>query len=143
MTNINRTALVPFSAETMFELVNDCESYPHFLYGCKNATLVCRDEKTLVGELELGKAGINVKFRTKNFLYPHEKIHLILENGPFKRFDGVWTFKSLSENACKVTLELDFELKNTLANAAIGGVFSQIANKLVDSFVSRAKQLYG
>lgn len=143
MTNINRSAIVPFSAETMFELVNDCESYPSFLYGCKNATLLCRDEKTLVGELEMGKAGINLKFRTKNMLYPFEKIELVLENGPFKSLEGEWLFKELSANACKVTLNLNFDLKSGIANMAVGGVFAQIANKMVDSFVQRAKQLYG
>lgn len=143
MTNINRSALVPFSAETMFELVNDCESYPEFLYGCKNATLICRDEKTLVGELEMGKAGINIKFRTKNYLYPFEKIDLILETGPFKKLEGQWHFKQLSETACKITLDLNFDLKSNIASMAVSGVFAQIANKMVDSFVQRAKDLYG
>lgn len=143
MTNINRSAIVPFAAEIMFELVNDCESYPKFLYGCKNATLICRDEKALIGELEMGKAGINIKFRTKNKLYPYEKIELILENGPFKTLEGEWLFKKLSESACKVTLNLNFDLKSGIANIAVSSVFAQIANKMVDSFVQRAKQLYG
>ena len=34
MPQITRSALVPFSAKQMFDLVNDVESYPAFLPGC-------------------------------------------------------------------------------------------------------------
>ncbi len=33
MPQISRTALVPFSAEQMYQLVNDVKSYPDFLPG--------------------------------------------------------------------------------------------------------------
>ena len=34
MARINRSALVMFSAEQMYHLVNDVASYPQFLPGC-------------------------------------------------------------------------------------------------------------
>lgn len=34
MPQISRTALVPFSVEQMYQLVNDVKSYPDFLPGC-------------------------------------------------------------------------------------------------------------
>lgn len=34
MPQISRTALVPYSAEQMYKLVNDVQSYPQFLPGC-------------------------------------------------------------------------------------------------------------
>lgn len=34
MPQISRTALVPYSAEQMYQLVNDVQSYPQFLPGC-------------------------------------------------------------------------------------------------------------
>lgn len=33
MPQISRTALVPYSAEQMYQLVNDVQSYPQFLLG--------------------------------------------------------------------------------------------------------------
>lgn len=33
MPQISRTALVPYSAEQMYQLVNDVQSYPQFLPG--------------------------------------------------------------------------------------------------------------
>ena len=34
MARVNRSALVMYSAEQMFKLVNDVEAYPNFLPGC-------------------------------------------------------------------------------------------------------------
>ena len=40
MYNINRSALVPYSAEQMFELVNNVEKYPEFLPWCGGSAVL-------------------------------------------------------------------------------------------------------
>ena len=35
MTDIQQSALLPYSAQAMFDLINDIESYPQFMEGCK------------------------------------------------------------------------------------------------------------
>ena len=40
MPQISRTALVPFSAEQMYQLVNDVKSYPDFLPGCTGSRVL-------------------------------------------------------------------------------------------------------
>ncbi len=37
MPQISRTALVPYSAEQMYQLVNDVQSYPQFFTGALEA----------------------------------------------------------------------------------------------------------
>ncbi len=37
MPQISRTALVPYSAEQMYQLVNDVQSYPQFYQGALEA----------------------------------------------------------------------------------------------------------
>ena len=66
-----------------------------------------------------------------------------LVEGPFKHLEGFWRFDSLGEQACKVSLDLEFEFSNRLVGMAMGPVFSQIANTLVDAFSKRAEQVYG
>ena len=39
MSHIQRSALVPFSAEQMFDLVNDVEAYPRRFEWCESATV--------------------------------------------------------------------------------------------------------
>lgn len=141
MPVVHKSALVAHSAEEMFELINDVESYPRFLPWCRSTRLLSRDEKQLCGELEVSRIGISQTFATCNELHPYERIEIKLQDGPFKRLHGEWRFRALREDACKVELELDFEFSGKLINSAFGAVFSQIANTLVDAFCKRADEV--
>lgn len=142
MSQIQRSAYVEFSCEQMFALVNDIESYPQFLPGCKSATLLSQTEDEIMASLEVGKGAIRQVFSTRNRLVRAKQIEMQLVKGPFKRLHGVWSFTELSENSCKIALVLDFEL-NGMLKLAFGGVFSQITNSMVDAFSQRAKVVYG
>ncbi|AVV34020.1 MAG: ubiquinone-binding protein [Cobetia sp.] len=142
MPTVNRSALVRHSARAMFDLVNDFERYPEFLSGCSNAELLERDEDHLKGRLTLSKAGMQQSFVTRNDLYAPERIELNLVDGPFKRLQGTWLFTPLGEDACKVSLEMDFEFSNRLLGMAFGKLFSQVAAQMVEAFTRRADQIY-
>jgi ribosome-associated toxin RatA of RatAB toxin-antitoxin module len=66
-----------------------------------------------------------------------------LIDGPFRRLEGMWRFKPLADNACKIEFQLSYEFSSKMLEKLIGPVFSQIANTLVDAFVKRAAQVYG
>ena len=142
MTTITRSALVMFTAEQMYELVNDVEAYPEFLPGCSATELLSKTDSELQATLTIKKAGVNQSFTTKNALqFPH-RMEMTLVDGPFSRFVGVWHFDRLSDEACKVSLDMDFEVNNKLAGIALGAVFKQVASSMVDAFVKRANQIY-
>ena len=141
MPRVQKSALVPYSAPVMFDLVIDVESYPEFLPWCRQGRLLSQDEFELCGEIEVARAGIHQTFSTCNQLFPHERIDLRLREGPFKRLEGSWEFQALRDDACKVTLLLEFEFSGRLINAAFGRVFAHIADTLVDAFCKRAKDL--
>jgi len=143
MTVINRSAIVPFSAEKMFKLVDDIASYPSFLPWCKSTKVYSRDENEVKASIEMSKAGIHKSFTTCNQNHSYSSIELNLVEGPFKRLKGRWSFEELQEHACKVSLEIEFEFSNKILSMTIGPVFSQICNTLVNSFVSRAQEVYG
>ena len=143
MPKVEKSALVPYSAPVMYELVNDVESYPEFLPWCRQCRLLSRDEFELCGEIVVARAGIHQTFSTCNELYPHERIDVHLREGPFKRLEGSWEFQALREDACKISLIMEFEFSGRLINAAFGRVFSQIADTLVDAFCKRARELHG
>lgn len=132
MTSITRSALVMHSAEQMYELVNDVESYPQFLPGCAGTELISKTEDELVASLTISKVGVNQTFTTRNKLQFPERMELSLVDGPFSRFVGVWHFHRLSDEACKVSFDMDFEVNNKLAGIALGAVFKQMATTMVD-----------
>lgn len=140
---VEKTALVPFTASAMFNLVNDVPSYPAFLPWCRSARILSDSDTLRCGELEVARAGIRQTFATCNRLHYPERIDLELKDGPFKRLDGFWLFTPLNETACKVTLHIEFEFSGKLIDAAFGAVFRQIADTMVDAFTKRAAEVYG
>ncbi len=140
---INRSALVMFSAEQMYALVNDVASYPAFLPWCSSAAVLEEDTALMRASLEVSKGGVRQSFTTQNTLKAHELISMRLEDGPFKKLKGDWQFIALREDACKVVLDLEFELKQGVTKLAFGAVFNQAANTMVDAFCERARVIYG
>ncbi|HCR96858.1 MULTISPECIES: type II toxin-antitoxin system RatA family toxin [Halomonas] len=143
MPTVNRSALVRHTPQQMFDLVNDFEHYPEFLPGCRQARLVERDATHLIGEMTLGRAGIEQTITTRNDLFAPEQIEMSLVKGPFKRLKGHWRFTPMGDDACKVSLEMEFEFASRLLSMAFGRLFQQIAGQLVDAFTKRADELYG
>ena len=53
MTTINKTALVPYSASEMYALVNDIDSYAHFLPWCRSTQILQQDEDQIRATIEI------------------------------------------------------------------------------------------
>jgi len=139
---IERSALINYSADQMFDLVNDFESYPQYMSGCVGTELIGRGDDWLEARLHLEKAGIRQSFVTHNTLKRPESMHLRLVEGPFKRFEAQWTFTPLSESACKVDFWIEFEFSNKLIALAAGRMFEGVASEQVTALCNRAKQVY-
>ena len=142
MATVNRSALLPYSAHDMYCLVNDVASYPQFMDGCSSVEIIEHTDQLMRATLYLKKAGMEVSFTTCNRLVADTSIEMCLQDGPFKTFNGLWQFKALSDSACKLTLDLEFEFKSrTLAKLATG-MFSGVSSNLVESLCKRADEIY-
>ena len=139
---LNRSAIVSYSAEQMYRLVNDIEAYPQFLPHCNGAKILKASDHSIEAELRLGKGPINHSFSTRNTLTPFKKIQLQLLTGPFKQFDGVWLFNDLA-SGCEVSFSLTFDFSSMLLNLTAGKWMEDIASEQVDVMCRRAQQIYG
>lgn len=143
MPHVERSIYVHYSAEQMFDLVEDIEAYPQFLPWCAGSSIVAAHEGGMDATVEISFRGIRSRFTTRNqHRYP-EQIRLELIDGPFRSLAGHWNFIALRAGACKVQLVLDYEFASGLLGRAVAPVFDAIANSLVDSFAERAEHLYG
>ena len=115
MATIERSALVPFSAERMFALVNDVRRYPEFVPWCAGAEVLAETDALIEASLRLKRGGVEHRFTTRNTLTPVTAMRLELVDGPFTTFTGDWNFKALAEDACKISLTLTFEYRGRLA----------------------------
>jgi ribosome-associated toxin RatA of RatAB toxin-antitoxin module len=142
MTSISRQSVVPYTSEQMYNLVNDINAYPDFLPWCHKAEILTQTEDEIRATLHLSKGGMEKSFTTCNRLQKNKMIEVRLVSGPFHHLEGFWRFEPNSEGSM-VSLDMEFEFANKLVSFAIGPVFHQIANSLVDAFIERAKNLYG
>ncbi len=140
--HLERSALVHYSAQQMFDVVNDIEAYPQYMDGCVGAKILQRGDDWLEARLELSKAGVSQTFVTRNHLQAPTLMTLSLVDGPFRSLEGAWRFIPLAEDACKVSFSLRFELQNRLLGMAVGKLFESVTNKQVDALCARAKQIY-
>jgi ribosome-associated toxin RatA of RatAB toxin-antitoxin module len=143
MKKISRTALLNYSAEQMYQVVNQVEDYPEFLPWCGGVQVISRTEHDLKASILIEKLGIRQSFSTHNHMEPGRRIEMRLIDGPFSHLYGEWEFKPLDESACKIQFEIEFEVSNGLMKLALGKLFEQIANTMVDSFIARAQQKFG
>lgn len=144
MSLISRNALVPYSTEEMYKLVEDVESYPEFLPWCRSTEVLSRHDDEVQACIEIAKGGLNKSFTTTNRMQKNKMIEMRLLKGPFKHLQGFWRFDVLKDpKACKISFDLDFEFENKLIALAAGSVFNQIANAMVDAFSKRAVEVYG
>lgn len=143
MALVEKSVLIERSAQQMFALVDHVEDYPKFLPWCSQTRVEFRDEKKTVATLHISYLSVKSHFTTENEKEIPLRMSLRLVDGPFRRLEGLWRFKPLAENACKIEFQLSYEFSSKIFEKIIGPVFSQITNTFVDAFVKRADEVYG
>lgn len=135
------------SAQQMYDIVTDIESYPEFLQWCDDAQILESSNEAVIAKVSICYKGINQSFTTRNVNTHGKSIEMALSDTSetFKSLEGGWYFLPIvhdGEDACKVEFELNFEMNNQIAATIFKTVFSQIVNSQVDGFVKRAQQKY-
>lgn len=143
MHRVERSVLVPYSADEMFRLVAGIKEYPKFLPWCAGTRVRPQPGGAIEATVQIDYRGVRSEFTTLNRNQAPRLIEMQLVDGPFRRLCGEWTFTQLREDACKVHLNLHFQFASGLIGRAIAPVFEMIAGSLVDAFTRRAEKVYG
>ena len=139
---------MPYSADQMYALVADVESYSEFLPWCA-ASRVRSRRQTAEGEILEADLVISFKVFSESFgsrvtLKPAERrIDVEYLEGPFKYLNNHWKFEPISESECEVDFFVDFEFRSRTLQAIIGVVFNEAMRRIVRAFEQRAAELYG
>ena len=142
MAHVEKSVLVPYSAQQMFALVDDVVGYPQFLPWCGGASVDSVEGNTVQATIHINYHNIKQSFTTENVRHAPRRIEIRLKDGPFQSLDGSWHFIPLSESACKIELSLHYEFSSKLLETVFGPIFHYIANTFVDAFVLRAEKVY-
>lgn len=148
MPTHSETRVLPYSAQQMYDLVADVESYPKFLPW--NAAARIRSRRPLPEGGELMEADLVISFKvfrerfgSRVTLWPEEKrIDTEYLDGPFRYLKSWWRFEDVPEGA-QVEFFVDFEFRNAILQKIIGVVFNEAMHRIVRAFEKRADELYG
>lgn len=139
---------MPYSADEMYALVADVESYAEFLPWCA-ASRVRQRRKTEAGEVVDAELVISFRVFRETFgsrvtLRPGQRrIDVEYLQGPFRYLNNHWHFIPISETGCDVDFFVDFEFRSRVLQSLIGVVFNEAMRRIVRAFEQRAEALYG
>lgn len=141
MTVVKKSRVVPYTCEQMYNLVDNIEQYADFLPYFAQSHVHHRDEDFVQATLSITAAGMTKSFTTRNRLQKNKMIEMRLVEGPFSHLEGFWRFDETPEG-CLISFDLEFEVAGRMFSMFLGPVFEQVADKMVDSFCDRAKEIY-
>jgi ribosome-associated toxin RatA of RatAB toxin-antitoxin module len=149
MKHVKKSVLLWYSPQEMADLVMGVQSYPQFLPWCERAEVLEQHDDGVTARLHLAFAGVRHSFTTRNRHDAARQVAVSLVDGPFSVLDGTWGFTPLTlpggdeGSACKIEFDLRYAFSSRALELVVSPVFDRIANTFVDSFVSRAEQVYG
>ena len=141
MREMHSSALIPYSAEQMFELIEQVEHYPQFLPWCTRTQLIERTDEVVSATVEVGFRELNVRVTTRNEKRRPEWMAIHMQDGSFRHFVGEWKLLPLGSLGCRIDFSLRYELALHSEKLA-GPLIDRAANQMVDAFVRRAEAVY-
>jgi ribosome-associated toxin RatA of RatAB toxin-antitoxin module len=143
MSSFHKQVTVPYTAEQMYDLINDINAYSTFIPLCTSSEVHEELDHKLKATIKIAKGKIGFGFTTVNTMEKGRSIAMNLENGPFKTLKGIWQFTPLGKDECIISLHFDFDFSNKLLGVALGGLFKQLCDSMVESFRKQAVIRYG
>ncbi|HUN76294.1 MAG TPA: type II toxin-antitoxin system RatA family toxin [Steroidobacteraceae bacterium] len=139
MREVRKSAIVARPPGRLFELINDVESYPHFVPGVAAARVESRSPSEIVATLSVRRGPLRAQFTTRNELEPERRIQMHLVRGPFSELEAEWTLTPLGKNGCRIELAIRFAFASRLSAVLFEPLFQDTVESLVDAFVARAE----
>jgi coenzyme Q-binding protein COQ10 len=139
---------VAHSADDMFRLVADVESYPKFLPLCEDLKLKRRERRdgkeVLIATMVVGYKLIRESFTTEVILDSDARtivVHYL--DGPFSYLENRWTFRPLTTKSCEIDFYIAYRFHSRLLERLMGGLFDKAVRRYTTAFEERADAIYG
>lgn len=142
ISSFSKQVTVPYSAEQMFDLINDVRAYSTFIDICRESIVHEEQEHHLTATIKIAMGKLSFEFTTANTMVKGHSIRMNLISGPFKSLKGTWNFTPLANQQCITSLQFDFEFSNRLMSMALDGLFKQLCTSMVESFRKQAAIRY-
>lgn len=149
MPHHSDSRILPYTADQMYALVADVESYPEFLPWNSAARIRARrpgegGSEVIEADLVINFKVFRERFGSRVTLWPEQRrIDTEYLDGPFKYLRSGWNFDDMPEGGCRVEFFVDFEFRSAILGKVIGVVFGEAMSRIVRAFEERGRALYG
>jgi ribosome-associated toxin RatA of RatAB toxin-antitoxin module len=136
---LRRSVLVPYTAEGMFDLIEQAEHYPTFLPWCVAATILERSEDWVAARIEFSYLKVRFGFQTRNPKRRPEWLQVRLVEGPFRHFQADWRLRQLGHLGCKVEFDLAYEVSDGVLDRMAAKAVDVVSRSMMDAFIRQAE----
>ena len=139
---------VAHSAEQMFDLVADVETYPQFVPLCKALTIRQRTPQADGTEIVIADMTVSFKLMREAFTSrvtldrANLKIQVEYLQGPFSNLENRWSFEPRSAQACDVGFFIAYEFRSRMLAMLMGAMFDTAFQRFAAAFEKRADDVY-
>lgn len=151
MPSYETSRTVAHTAQNMFDLVADVESYPEFLPLCTGLTVRSRrltgdGGEVLIANMSVGYKAIRERF-TSRVTLDRRNLQILVEyiDGPFSHLENRWRFVPAGGDglATVVGFQIDYEFRRRALSLLMGAVFDKAFRRFAEAFEKRANAVYG
>lgn len=143
MPRITETRALQWSAEQMFDLVADVRRYAEFLPWVVATRIKADSEREMIADMLVGFSALREKFTSRVLKERPRSIKVEYIEGPLKRLENDWTFRSNPDGGCTIEFCVDFTFRSAIFEKLAGQYLDAAFRKMVAAFEKRAEQLYG
>lgn len=141
MQEFQRSLLLPYPVEEIFQIVNDVEKYSEYIPSVSRSNILSSEGNKQIVSMQLDAKGITETLVTSNTSFPSTGITISLVEGPFDHLTAHWAFNGLEDLGCRVGLTVEFELKGRLLKTLLAPLYERIVDRLMKAFHTRVQEL--
>ena len=125
------------SAENLYGLVSDVESYSEFIPWCEKSIIERRIHDYFCAKLNMKYLLFSGSFVSKVTLYDYERrINALGVKGSFRYLEANWVFDEYDDGTL-VSVNLELDLNNIILEKAIDSASSILIKETISSFEKR------
>ena len=143
MTHVSKSALLLYTPEQVFALVEAVERYPEFLPWVVATRIKSDSDTEMVADMMVGFSALREKFTSRVLKDRPRRIAVEYLDGPLKRLSNTWAFADAEDGGCVIHFNVDFTFRSAIFEALAGQYLDRAFRKMVAAFETRAEKLYG
>ena len=142
MQTVKVTRQSPFTAQQMFDLICDVDSYDQFIPYCTAARTRERTDTEMLGDLAIGYKFLRETYTSKISMAREPLTVTVAQaKGPFRYLFNQWVFED-TESGCNVYFELQFDFAVPMLKRLIAPMMDRVVEKFIGAFETRALEIY-